>query len=113
MVIYRVENDEGKGPYHCLVAWDDMRSYETCPAPESDYKWLNDLHCCGVYNVFRDKLVFGFLSRDAAFEWFGEKGLKTLEKQGLPLKKFEVGHAIVSDSKRQVMFNREQAKEVP
>lgn len=117
-VVYRVENERGDGPYSCGVsnlATNEMSDLDEdgnprWPGPFSDFRWLDELDATSdVSRIVVERMHFGFPSPEAAERWFGKVGLAKLAQHGFTLRAYRVPHALVSDSGRQVMFDRHRA----
>lgn len=112
MIVYRIENKEGKGPYQ-------DQSY----GPLSKLCWSHnnsnypDL-CQDFYGLvsfdYNFDFVFGFQSRQLYKSWFG--GFITLMRShGFKLSKYEIDpeKIIVGKSGKQIIFRKSDAMKLP
>lgn len=87
MWVYRVENEEGKGPYlsmpgkcDCWQTTDHNRSWRH-PLPEDDIReWM------GSYTSLH---LFGFKDKRQLYSWFSQEELNNLNKLGFVVKKMK------------------------
>ena len=109
MLIYRIENKRGQGPYcskhkdQALRNWLCSRHFdaEKHPAPDDDGidDWTRSHKC-------------GFSSLKKLKAWFNTEELNVLYEAKFDIVKYEVDKKDVLVGKKQVMFNRRKARRV-
>ena len=106
MIVYRVENEEGKGPYRDRSPSefrDDMVDRHSCcpdhPLPEDD--GLLAIHKLGL------EISYGFSSLESLHEWFSEYELEMLYNEGYVIQTYEASE--VHKGEHQVVFAKQTA----
>ena len=109
MLIYRIENKRGQGPYcskhkdQYLRCWlcDRHSDIEKHPSPDEDgiYEWKR-VHKCGFSSLRKLKA------------WFNKEELKALYEAKFDIVRYEVDKKDVLVGQKQVMFNRRKARRV-
>ena len=96
MTIYRIEDDEGRGPYrHPVYGYDDWHGV----------KEVQPRHGLGDEEMFfYRRMVFGFRSQRQLRRWFKASELKALYAAGFKLRTFRVSTKRISFGKAQVAF---------
>jgi hypothetical protein len=108
MMIYRVENSVGAGPYSC--EWDEeyasvinvsMNSvgFESHPVPSDD----------GIYDLSKDEF-FGFVSIEQLSAWFPGLVQNLNKLSNWRISTYEVDQRYVKEGESQVAFNRSMAR---
>ena len=110
MLVYRMENRNGRGPYRSLSE----------PA-----RWLRDEHGISLYDddlhpVPPDDGVpfppwegsFGFASREALDRWFPKEARQLLREKGQHVTVYEVPENMVEQGRNQLVFHRDSARKV-
>ncbi len=97
MVVFRIENDKKKGPYHGDCGVMIGGTYDTHPTPDVD----------GIDIAKED--VCGFDSLDKLLDWFGHV-LPQLEARGFRTCVYRVKKKFVKRGKRQVCFVKHRAR---
>lgn|SRR5690606_5818811 len=109
MFIWRIENDEGIGPYHTGDA-TSLNLYDSSnvhPSPREDIsEWKNMDYRSLV------KYRFGFKCTDDLSRWFNGRSLIKLYENGFRIVKYKVDRRYVMIGKRQVAFDITKAKRV-
>jgi hypothetical protein len=120
MTIWRVEEEDGQGPYgtgralynavqiaEAALSPEEFREFERerdtslRPSPRADFEpaeWL-DLHPRD-----RSKLMFGFASREDAYKWFGPVHMKLLKRMGAKLVRRQAKKVFLSTSGSQLVY---------
>lgn len=100
VLVYRVEDSEGKGPYYSTDPWIEQvllgipdPSNSRHPIPSEEGLW----YVAG--------LVCGFESKESAIEWFSEYVLFGLEALGQKLYGYRVPIEAVQYGVKQVVFD--------
>lgn len=104
MIIYRVENKDGDGPYikGFTLMWDNSRqSRETNPSPQEDPTLANAIASQGI-NV--SQFRFGFKTLEQLEQWFSAEELARLKALGFEVKQVQAQLVIEGDS--QILFKR-------
>ena len=106
MLVYRIENKRGQGPYcsnHKYQDWlcDRHSDIEKHPSPVEDgiYEWTKSHKC-------------GFSSLKKLKAWFNTEELKALYAAKFDIVRYEVDKKDVLVGQKQVMFNRRKARRV-
>jgi hypothetical protein len=110
MIVWRVENSEGIGPYNAertadcetfrIASLKGRADFWAQPAPwDGEFTGREQLR-----TTKRSPVLYGFPSLRAAVRWFGAKPIRELQKHGFELKKMRVTKAVVSNSGRQFVF---------
>jgi hypothetical protein len=106
MIVYRVENKRGEGPYtrrRKVSDWlcDRHVDIEKHPSLVEDgiYEWKR-AHKCGFSSLKKLKA------------WFDKEELKALYEAKFDIVRYEVDKKDVLVGKKQVMFNRRKARRV-
>ncbi len=102
MIIYRVENEEGKGPYHANLPGISYLSYDHRPPSYTLEKW--DVL---EYDNMR-KYHFGFPNLKALKEWF-EEDFNRLAKHGFWVNKYKGKGNVFDKTDKQLVFNKEKS----
>ncbi len=115
MIVYRVANKQGEGPYtrhpsNAIALRNRVeKAYpeDNQPGPDADFSY-EDLQLT-LYTG--ETWVFGCPSLDAIDKWFG-KTLADLEPLGFVVIRFSVpaSDVVLSNSGKQLLFNKECAK---
>ena len=104
ITVYRIENENGNGPYQNIPELEDMRRAHD---DENHPEWEFDLDA-ETYNKIKDTdYVSGFKSKKQLNNWF--KGyLNLILKLGFKIKKFKISeNNIVYDKhNKQIMFKK-------
>lgn len=118
MIVYRIENEIGNGPYvNCPFSWIVTNHSDKNHPPLTkdnfhlyfhDYKeeyWTN-MESSPLKNY-----IFGFDSLEKLNQWFCEKEIENLKKLNYNIQKYEIDYEFVleGESKKQVMFLKEKA----
>jgi hypothetical protein len=121
MLIYRVEDPTGYGPYHgaaCLQSnfpyYHDYWSTKRRPTVEYDnYVTEEDKPKGDKWNDDGIPPRFGFASVDQLKDWFFEGGMEVyLDKQGCRVAIYEVPRKAVAILEQQAIFNATAVKSV-
>lgn len=108
-IVYRIEDDNGCGPYSTLQPFKDGRYYtredileeylygEKYPQPEDDGI---------VYTGKEDR--FGFKDLQQLYQWFDKEVRAKLSQYGFRIVKYEVDK--IAEGNKQVMFNINDVK---
>ena len=114
MLVYRVENQAGIGPYTCM--WADNIDKSTQQWIKKYHYKLNDAHApfnssyhqtVNVIVGFKYDMVCGFASKDKLRKWF--HGFRYgLRKNGFVCNVYEVAKAPTDG--RQVCFDKKKAR---
>jgi hypothetical protein len=101
--VWRVENDNGEGPYntewaHVRELRDDHNGDPEHPSPFRDF----DVDEYDAFCAAEDEAVFGFRTKELALKWF-ETWLERLEQHGFRLKRFRTDE-VIAESDRQLVF---------
>lgn len=105
MIVYRVENSDGVGPYYCNSGeWcDGPHTQDTGrPMPYEDIP--NSNHDC--------KNRFGFESMDKLMQWFSTSEMNKLYERGFRIVTFEVSREHTLIGAKQLIFIRQYATQV-
>ena len=105
MIVYRVENADGRGPYvgNPVPEMDDAANDRQPMAWQDGLsEWWND----GKANAYR----YGFRTLEQIKSWFLPDQLTILARHGFRVTEYEVPQSHVLSGKKQVVFNPEQAK---
>lgn len=106
MKVYRVEDDEGGGPY----SGKHHRKVEIAYPKDAQVYW--PVPCeDGLSDVPRD-YVYGFASMKQVRAWFGSKGRRALAKLGFGLTVFDVDAKSVRRGYHQVAFHKDEAQPI-
>lgn len=100
MIIYRIEHNDGIGPYFKQAGqWcEQNHCNDFHPSPEMEGLPLDyDYYC-------------GFKNKKSLTKWFNSKELKNLKELGFKLVKYKVHPKYVHVGKYQVIFNKKKAK---
>jgi hypothetical protein len=114
VLIFRIETDEGKGPYQrgwCMRTIAECRRH---PVPQDDSGLADFWKHCGD----KDSMFFGFGTTAQMRAWFYQDSwLKTLHEEGYQLSTYEIDdepdvhgyvHACIGNT--QAVFRRDRAK---
>lgn len=101
MIVWRVENKEGFGPYQALddYGWDHQNQ-DHQPRPWDDLDF--DGHEIRDYR-------FGFSSQEQMQAWFGDKDRAFLASHGFELVLYDVPPDAILTGEKQVAFKRDQS----
>ena len=109
MIIYRVENDIGEGPYQCLPWYivDQLCDPIRHPEPTAQNEpWCNDYD---RIPELRATHIFGFKNMESLEKWFGEHW-HTLDNYNLQINTYLVDpSAILFGASGQVSFERDKS----
>lgn len=115
MIVFRVEDSEGGGPYNGAKApyWADREraginissTTSNHPLPGDDISGWSDLSI-----DTRSKYLFGFASLAELESWFNEKARAYYRDLGFKVAKYEVGPRSLKRGGHQVAFNKDRAK---
>lgn len=110
MIVYRVENSEGLGPYRGH-GWHPTRHMDkvTHPNPNWDEGMVEEWHR-RVGNHYDSQYVFGFESMDQLNAWFNDQEMSDLMVFGYSIVAFEVADSDVIIGRKQLAFVRATAK---
>ena len=105
MIIYRIENDKGNGPYNCFNDWViDKWNHNDLDHPEPWEDYIFDK----IYDMNEDILDFycGFDKLYMLYNWFSDQELKNLKDIGYNIVEIEIDKnwVIFGKSERQIMF---------
>jgi hypothetical protein len=107
MIVYRIENESGCGPYFGSMNYSDWtdgfhNAATGRPMPYEDNITATD------HSLFR----FGFESMDKLTQWFTFAEIGRLLDQGFRVVSFQVDiqHTVIGN--KQLVFKREQATEI-
>jgi hypothetical protein len=107
MKVYRIENEEGQGPFRTNACKD--HHYEP-PGPATDNVFGDVL---GYFKLFKTGEVFhynyGFQTKYHLNKWFPQKDLKWLEKKGYSLFEYDIPHWKVHFGGHQCAFKKKDA----
>lgn len=122
MIVYRIENEIGSGPYvSCpFFSWKvTNHSDEKHPGAINDNFHLYFHDCKEEYWNNRESsplknYIFGFDSLEKLNQWFCEKEIENLKKLNYNIQKYEIDYEFVleGESKKQVIFLKERAKRI-
>jgi hypothetical protein len=106
--IYRVENDDGVGPYSAGVGLSNCLG-ASGPGPRTDFwwlEWLSDADFArGQYPLdYISEFKFACPDYQSLVDWWGEAGLARLRRLGFKARALRVEWCLVSDSGLQVMY---------
>lgn len=115
MIVWRVEDSMGKGPYNRIFSKNDanyellrqMRLLHSCMEkyPNAEHDDLLDFIVDKKQRYKWDDIVFGFSSKEKAIEWFGVF-LEDLLTADFELKQFETKEFQIGKSGKQLVFVR-------
>ena len=105
MIIYRIENERGIGPYNCIEAWVCDEYYHNSfkhptPCIDNIFDKIYDI------NEVRHEFYCGFEKLYMLYNWFSDQELKNLKNMGFNIVEIEIDKkwVIFGKSKRQIMF---------
>lgn len=103
MLVYRVENDEGFGPYQYLweYTYDILVSHDNESHPSPYVDWVD-----GGWFKYRDDLFCGLISLEHLKKWF-EGWLDVLTEHGFQIVTYEATEVYFGDDQGQVLFLKE------
>ena len=110
MIIYRIEDKNGEGPYHGDIdssLWrKEKHCYETGrPIPSKD--GVNGFDFYKTFNA--DKHLFGFSSMKQLKEWFCDEEIEKLYEFGYNIYEFEID-SIDLELDHQIVFDKNKCK---
>jgi hypothetical protein len=100
MLVYRVENADGEGPYAGFKTTDLSRHYNTDTHPGPYYDNIPSVHS---YHRF------GFSSAEKFVSWFNEDERASLAGDGYRMSIYDVDPAHVIHGRKQVVFEAAEA----
>jgi hypothetical protein len=109
ITVFRVENEEGKGPYTstrepCLLdAHSDDGKH---PLPYEDGVFAYEID---QYSKDARKHSYGFPSVESVSNWFNDEELVWLSQEGFSINTYEVSQKHVRQGKMQLAFLKEKA----
>jgi hypothetical protein len=105
MIIYRVENDAGQGPYRLGhgVMWNKLFNPEQRPFPSMDPGLEHIL--ASKKDLIKD-FFFGFNSLEQLRDWFEDEELISLDNIGFKIKTFDVPDALIIEGSAQLLFKK-------
>lgn len=112
MIIYRLENEKGFGPYkNCnWDFWDQLpidRKRNFIANPEDDFGVFTLTEIYEKLKAPRRKIFFGCTSKKSLLEWFGVNHEFELLRGGFLINTYETDRFVISNSGKQVMFVKE------
>lgn len=110
MIVYRVENASGVGPYHGSM-WHPSRHQNklTHPNPMWD-EGMCEEWARRVGGMYGSQYVFGFKSMEQLHEWFNAEELEHVREYKYDIVAFEVAETDVIMGERQLAFVRASAQ---
>ena len=115
--IYRIQNQQGEGPYrgsegsvvsqYIPTAADRFTNVSLRgddPSPYGDFE-TEDISHSGLDMMGFGSPTFGFPTPEAALRWFGDKGIATLAEHGFHLNEVPAAKVWQSQSGSQAMFH--------
>lgn len=104
MIVFRVENHIGEGPYACSYmdrSWCTKRhdNNPKTPRPDESFTYTDWLSVTS-------KHVYGFISLKDLYNWFSKRELRNLRAHGFRIKCFHVNREDVIIGKKQLAFKR-------
>jgi hypothetical protein len=103
MYVWRIENEDGWGPYATEDAFPLGLSGKNHPGPEDIENWRPD-----YFKTHR----FGFNSVEQLMNWFHGRALVKLYQRGHKIVKYKVRKNAVVFGKHQVAFNYSKAEKI-
>jgi len=104
MKVYRLETEEGAGPYragHCMALGIWTLRCEQHPLPWED----------GLDEISSHE-VCGFANLDQLCAWFNDSEIRALESRGVFVWEFEIPKGRIRFGRKQIAFDRNQANRV-
>ena len=99
--VWRIEDDEGAGPYDSGLGWDELYHHQHSvrhPAPGAEGEpWFRK---CGVSRDY----VFGFTSLEQFHAWFSPEDIEAIYYKGFILRTYEVEEEHIMRGERQCAF---------
>ena len=99
MIVYRVENEDGKGPYEGTCDWSLWQTRDhvepSHPGPKDD----------GI-DIEMEVDYCGFASFGQLRDWFESEELVMLRKLGFKVRRIRVPRSRVKFGKKQVVFRK-------
>lgn len=116
MIVYRIEDSKGRGPYrrndvkHVLPGWDACDFNYRHPCPMDDHglrEWWLDLG----HGMQRESYVCGFRDIKQLVDWFHkQEWMDRLQEAGYSLTTYEVDAQTVQFGDSQLMFVQGDAR---
>jgi hypothetical protein len=108
MMVWRVENEQGVGPYTSGDMEPPDEGDEAHPGPLSDF--YDHAYNPGAHPEHAGR-KFGFLKPEHATDWFGAAGMADLQRRGFALRQVPARRVWNSDSGRQVVYEPHAPKQ--
>lgn len=104
MLVYRVEDSEGRGPYRKRAGY--VHEWSKDENGHNDYNHPSPYQdgLPGMWDM--ESYICGFKSKAQLKAWFSEEELSNLEALGFSIKTFEVPKSDVKVGGKQVIFLR-------
>lgn len=108
MIFYRIENEDGKGPYSCSIPVSWQRKLHTamngCPSAHEDVT----LDKCMLASYVADYPlgIFGFRTMKQLHSWFEPGEIRILDRHGFKIK--EVQGELIVETPAQCYFRRNE-----
>lgn len=97
MLVWRIENEYGDGPYQAIIGpWQDHVNDNRCPAPETD-KGFKDSAWWQLSKEQRADWKFGFTSLYQLRKWFNDQELINLDIYCFRVAVYEADQIIATD----------------
>lgn len=112
MIVYRVENENGQGPWYnskfdCFdLGWDYGEIY---PGPQSD-ELINKSND-ELEKILNDKILFGCQTIELIIHWF-ENASQLLTEHNYDIVKYEISDEHVIIGQYQCVFAKSKAKKL-
>jgi hypothetical protein len=98
MIVYRVENRDGEGPYRAFLP-NEMYDWNHHPSPRED----------GI--EFQEYHYFGFCSKEQLYKWFRYPWVnRTLNREGYRLVTYQVSKNYIILGENQLVFTKAEAQ---
>lgn len=112
MKIYRVENDDGRGPYwdNPCVEFNDKLFKALSSHNEDDEKHPTPCYDCFSAPRLGPEIFCGFLSLQQVRDWFTKQERKLLRDDGFKFKAFDIPKKFVWEGRKQCVFLRNSPK---
>lgn len=112
MIVYRVENEFGEGPYTaCGIFLDDWSKRTHC-FPNHPTIWDDSISRSNKIKAPIYDYSCGFDSEEQLFNWFNKSEIKNLKRIGFDIVKINVhaAHVLFGTSGKQIMFRKSKIK---
>lgn len=112
MLVYRLEDDEGNGPYEYHSQGSKLHNSShilPCPHSRSEKRQLRDFWNKTDYTL-REHYQCGFSSLEQLFAWFDKRKLKCYHNQTIKISIYDVKETHMIDGYYQCIFLREDSR---